>query len=217
MAQNPNQQPDTVAEVDQAISNSEKFLQENRKRILIGAIVIVLVALGWSLWSSHSQSNNETAQSEMYAGEFLFEEKDYEQALAVFEDVVDNYGSTKAGKLAKAYAGLCQKNLKNYEAAIKYLKSYNGNDSFIAPAVESALGDCYVETADFANAAKHFMNAAKMANNEGMSPLFLFKAGLAYEEMGDKAAALKAYTTIKEKWLTSAIGKEIDKYIYRVQ
>jgi hypothetical protein len=40
---------------------------------------------------------------------------------------------------------------------------------------------------------------------------------LAYEAKGDKQGALKAYTAIKENWLQTTIGQDVDKYIYRVQ
>lgn len=217
MAQNSNKNVDkTVEEVDAAISKTEAFIDKNKKNLLYGAIALVAVVAIVSLWGWYNNGQDEKAQDEMYAAQFLFDEKNYEEALVAFEDVIDNYGSTASGNLAKAYAGLCNKELKNYEAAIGYLKSYSGSDMMIAPAIESALGDCYVETGDYANGAKCFEKAASAANNEAFSPLYLKKAGLAYEKMGDKAAAAKVYITIKESWLQTAIGQEVDKYIYRV-
>ena len=217
MAQNSNHHADTTTEVDLAISKSEKFLHDHNKSILWTALAIVVVAIGVAIFNHVSQNNEQAAQEQIYAGQFLFEAGDYEQALGLFEDVIDQYNTTPAGNLAKAYAGLCHKNLGNYESAIKVLNGYKTKDALVGPAVESALGDCYVETGDYATAAKHFVNAAKEANNEGMSPLFLFKAGLAYEKCGDKAGALKAYQTVKDKWTSTAVGQEIEKYIYRVQ
>jgi tetratricopeptide (TPR) repeat protein len=175
----------------------------------------VAVVLVVSVWNWFNNSRNSKAQDEIYAAQFLFEAGHYDEALAQFEDVIDSYGSTKTGNLAKAYAGLCQKELKNYDEAIKYLKQFSGNDQLIAPAIEAALGDCYVETDQYAEAAKCFEKAAAATDNEAFSPLYLKKAGLAYEAQGDKNAALKAYNAIKDNWLQTTIGQ--DKYIYRVQ
>jgi tetratricopeptide (TPR) repeat protein len=96
---------------------------------------------------------------------------------------------------------------------------FNGEDNIIAPAMLSALGDCYVEleTPDYAAAAKAFEKAASLANNAQFSPLYLFKAGLAYEAKSDNAKALKAYETIKTKWADSELANTIDKYIVRVK
>ncbi len=218
MAQKSNKNIDkTVEEMDAALSKTEVFIDENKKNLLWGAIAIVAVVAIVSLWNWYSNRKDTDAQNEIYTAQFLFDEGKYEEALIAFEDVIDNYGSTRTGNLAKAYAGLCNKELKNYEAAIGYLKAYSGSDMMIAPAIESALGDCYVETGDYAKGAKCFEKAASAADNEAFSPLYLKKAGLAYEKNGDKAAAAKVYMTIKESWLQTPIGQEVDKYIYRVQ
>ena len=62
-----------------------------------------------------------------------------------------------------------------------------------------------------------FEKAASLANNAQFSPLYLFKAGLAYEAKSDNAKALKAYETIKTKWADSELANTIDKYIVRVK
>ena len=207
--------------IDQPLSKTEEFLQQkdNQKKIVyvfIAIILIVAIIFGWH-WMS--QNNNEKAQNEIWNSELLFDQGQYEQALEGFEAVVDEYGSTRAGNTAKAYAGLCHKNLGNYEDAIKFLQDFDGNDNVIAPAILSALGDCYVdkENPDYNKAAQTFEQAAKAANNAQYSPLFLRKAGLAYEAAGDQKNALKAYQNIQDNWAETSIAQSIDKYIERVK
>jgi tetratricopeptide (TPR) repeat protein len=218
MAQNvKNKAEQNENEVDVAISKTEAFIENNKKRILWGAIVAVAIVLVVSVWNWFNTSRDTKAQDEIYTAQFLFEAGKYDEALTEFEAVIDSYGSTKTGNLAKAYAGLCQKELKNYDEAISYLKQFSGDDMIIAPAIEAALGDCYVETDQLKEAVKCFEKAAAATNNEAYSPLYLKKAGLAYEALGDKEGALKAYTAIKDNWLSTSIGQDIEKYIYRVQ
>ena len=207
--------------IDQPLSKTEEFLQQkdNQKKIVyvfIAIILIVAIIFGWH-WMS--QNKNEKAQNEIWNSELLFDQGQYEQALEGFEAVVDEYGSTRAGNTAKAYAGLCHKNLGNYEDAIKFLQDFDGNDNVIAPAILSALGDCYVdkENPDYNKAAQTFEQAAKAANNAQYSPLFLRKAGLAYEAAGDQKNALKAYQNIKDNWAETSLAQSIDKYIERVK
>ncbi len=207
--------------IDQPLSRTEEFLQQkgNQKKIIYSfaaLIIVVAIIFGWR-WMS--QRNNEKAQNEIWNSELLFDQGQYEQALEGFEAVAEQYGSTRAGNTAKAYAGLCHKNLGNYDDAIKYLQDFDGNDNIIAPAILSALGDCYVdkETPDYSKAAQTFEQAAKAASNAQYSPLFLRKAGLAYEEAGDRQNALKAYQSIKDNWAETSIAMSIDKYIERVK
>ncbi len=207
--------------IDEQIDKVERVLgnKNNQKIILyICAAIIILVALIFG-WRYMSQQNNEKAQDEIWTSELLFDQGQYEQALEGFEAVADEYGSTKAGNTAKAYAGLCHKNLGNYDDAIKYLQDFDGGDNVIAPAILSALGDCYVDKAepDYAKAADTFEKAAMAANNAQYSPLYLRKAGLAYEANQDFKSALKVYQNIKDNWAETAIAQTIDKYIERVR
>ena len=48
-----------------------------------------------------------------------------------------------------------------------------------------------------------------------MSPYFLKKAGLVFEEMGKFDEAVKMYTKIKEDYSGSSEAGSIDKYITR--
>lgn len=217
MANNNKKIDNTVEEIDGTISKTELWLEKNQKNIMYALIaVVVLVAAVWG-WNYLKESNNTKAENEIYSAQFLFEEGDYEQALAGFEAVIDEFGSTNAGNLAKAYAGLCQKNLGNNEEAINLLKSYSGKDNVVAPAILSALGDCYVNADNNTEAAKTFEKAAKAADNAEYTPLFLKKAGLAYEAAGDKASALKVYQSIRDNWFETSVGQTIEKYIVRVQ
>ena len=57
--------------------------------------------------------------------------------------------------------------------------------------------------------------AGKQASNEVISPTYLKKAGIAYESLKQYGDAVKAYTTIKEKYFNSMEASDIDKYITR--
>jgi len=60
------------------------------------------------------------------------------------------------------------------------------------------------------------MKAAKHVDNQ-FAAAYLLKAGIMYEELGDKESAIKAYEDIKVKYPQSVEGYEIDKYISRIK
>lgn len=158
----------------------------------------------------------------MFKGEQYFAKDSFALALngngadfAGFEGIIDQYGHTDAGNLAKAYAGICYFKMGDTQKALDMLKSFSGGDNMISPAITGLIGDCYVNMGNTKEGISYFEKAAKQADNEVISPVYLKKAGVAYESLQQYPDAVKAYTTIKEKYFTSMEAGDIDKYITR--
>lgn len=213
-----------VLNVEEAVSRSEAFINKNKKTLVaaICAIVVVVVA-GMLVSTYYIKPREQKAAEALFAGERYFQNGDYETALngdqeyAGFEAVADEFGSTKAGKLAKAYAGISLAKLGRYEEAIPVLKSFKGKDALVAPSVLAALGNCYAQTGDETQAAATLVKAANLADNNLLSPAYLIQAGQIYEKLGQKADALKVYQEVKDKYYGSAQSMDIDRYIERVK
>ena len=214
-----------VLNVEEAVSRSEAFINKNKKMITAAVVaVVVLVAAGMAVSTWVIKPREQKAAEALFAGERYFQNGDYETALngdqyeyAGFESVADDFGSTKAGKLAKAYAGLSLAKLGRYEEAIPYLKGFKGNDAMVAPSVLAALGNGYAHVGDEAQAAATLVKAARLADNSLLSPAYLIQAGQIYEKLGNKADALKAYQEVKDSYYGSTQSMDIDRYIERVK
>ena len=109
--------------------------------------------------------------------------------------------------------GICYKNLGKYEEAVKALDAFNGNDQMVAPALKGAVGNCYAELGQLDKAASALLKAADQADNNTLSPIFLVQAGEILVKQGKFDDAIKAYTTVKEKYFRSYQAMDIDKYI----
>ena len=134
-----------------------------------------------------------------------------------FETIIDKYKYTKTGNVARAYAGICCYQMSDFDQAKNHLKKFKAGDRMISPAITGLIGDCYVDMNETAKGIDYFEKAAKKADNDLLSPVFLKKAGIAYESLNEYKKAIQAYTTIKEKYPNSNEANDIDKYIYRAQ
>ena len=214
-----------VLNVEEAVSRSEAFINKNKKVIsAVVAGVVVLVAAGILVSTYVIKPREQKAAEALFAGEKYFQNGDYETALngdqyeyAGFEAVASDYKCTKAGKLAKAYAGISLAKLGRYEEAIPMLKAFKGGDMMVGPSVLAALGNCYAQVGKEAQAAATLVKAAQQADNNLLSPAYLIQAGQIYEKVGKKADALKAYKQVKTKYYGSMQAADIDKYIERVK
>lgn len=208
-------------EVNGIIAKTEEYIQKNKKMIVTVAAVVVGVILAVFAYVKFvSQPKALRASEDMFAAEQWFYQGDFEKALNGndqfdgFLAVIDNHGCTKAGNLAKYYAGICQLNLGQYEDAIKSLKSYNGKDVFTAGEAQMLIGDAYYEMDNAKEAVSYYEKAAaKAENNIIVAPEALFKAGMAYLKLGDKAAAVKTFQKIKDNYPESMVYGEVDKFM----
>lgn len=210
-------------EVEEIVSKSEQFIENNSKKIIYGIIALALV-VGAILGIKHGYliPQEKKASAAMFKGEQYFAQDSFNIALngngadfEGFEAVIDQYGSTRAGNLSKGYAGICYYKLGDYEKALDMLKSFDPNDNMISPSLIGTIGDCYANMGNLKESISYFEKAAKQASNSVISPSYLMKAGLAYENLKQYGDAIKVYTTIKEKYYGSQEASEVDKYITR--
>jgi len=183
--------------------------------------VIVLIFFGFKRF--YMAPREQEAKEQMFMAERYFEIDSLNLALngdgmyPGFLKIIDDYSMTKGANLSKYYAGICYLKMGNFQDAIDHLKSFKGKDQVIGPMAKGAIGDAFMELNDPAKAAGYYAEAADLKENEFTTPLFLMKAGWAYEIQKDYKKALEKYERIKFKFPASNKAREIDKYIARVK
>ena len=156
MATTEKETYDEVGEVEVLVSRVEMFIEEHSKKIITG-IVAVVVVVGAVLGIKYGYviPREHKAAAELFKGEQYFAKDSFALALngngadyLGFEAIIDEYGSTDAGNLAKAYAGISYFKTGETEKALDYLKAFSGSDNMISPAIVGLIGDCYVNMGD---------------------------------------------------------------------
>ena len=221
MAKIQNQQEAAVAE---AVSKTEQFFQENGKKVVIAVVAIVVVAVAGYLYKSLVIDANAEKASELIIeaqDRFGVQNPDFALALngdengAGFLDVVEQYGSTAAGNLAKHYAGICYLRLGDLENAEKYLSMYKSVNELGAEVVNAQnlglRGDIAVEKGEYEAAVVLYKKAVAASENVYTAPLFLYKQLLAYVALGNKAEAQKCYDTLQAQYPMSVEAREAEK------
>ncbi len=212
-----------TVEVEELVSKSELFIENNSKKIMLGILALaVIVGAFFGYRHGYLIPLQKKASVALFKGEQYFAKDSFQLALngngadyEGFEAIIDQYGNTKPGNLAKAYAGICYAKLGQYDQALENLKSFDASDDMISPAIIGLIGDCYVNMDNAKEGVTYFEKAANAADNEVISPIYLKKAGIAYESMQQYNDAVKVYTQIKEKYFNSMEAADIDKYIAR--
>ena len=125
--QDIKQVDERLENVEEALSKTELWIENNQKTLWIILVVLLVVAFGIFGITKYQKKRNLAAMNQIFPQQFNFEEQatkavdfasyyveneNYALALNGDEehlgllDIVDKYGSTKSGKLAAYYTGL---------------------------------------------------------------------------------------------------------------
>ncbi len=211
--------------VDELVVSSEGFIYKYGKQLVIAlGVILLIVAIYLSYLFFYLKPKDNEAAIAIYKGEQYFgmgldslalygDNDDY----IGFEAIISEYGSTKTGNLAKIYAGISYTRIGNTEKAYECFKESKADDYLIAPSLKAAIGDCLVNIGRPEEAVDYFMNAAKVADNQLLSPQFYKKAALTYRSLKDYKKEIEVLTIIKNNYMNSPQARDAKKYIIEAQ
>jgi TolA-binding protein len=215
-----------TGEAPTASEKAEFFFQKNRKPIIGGLVAAVVLVGGYFGYKALVVAPKEKAAAEtIYKAEAYFRQDSLNKALKGDGSakgllyVIDNYGSTKEGNLAKYYAGVAYLRLKDFSKAEKYLKDFSGNGADQATAMAKfALANAQAELGKKDEALSTYKAAAAaFEKDQSLSSEFLFRAALYAETLNKNDEALKLYKELKAKFPKTDKGFQVDKYINRLE
>jgi len=224
MATEVKQQATPVSSKPVSGIRTEEFWVRNGKYIayVIGGILLLIGA--WFVYQEYVVAPKEKqAMEAMWKAESYYRMDSSRLALngdgvnRGFVRIISQYGGTKAGNLARYYAGISYLKLGDFNNAIKQLKDFSTDDDLLKVRTAGALGDAYAESGKKAEAADQYRKAGTLYEEDNFnSPEYLFRAGLLYQELGKNKEAIEVFRIIKDKYLASQQGRDIDKYLARL-
>ena len=233
MATKKNKTDDQFAQIEETLSRTEQYIENNQKNLIkIVAVIVAVIALFAGYWSYYLPSKEKDTQVDMYMAEINFQKDSLNLALngdgqdIGFEDIADEYGgiswlfdlgATKLGGLANLYAGLSHLNFGDFESAIKYFNDFSSDDIILSSLALGCTGDAYMDLGDTKEALSYYKDAASNSKNEFTTPRFMMKQAMIHEMNGNYANALALYKEIEADYKTSFEGNGIEKYIARAE
>ena len=183
------------------------------------AVAVVLFA-GWK-WYIDSQTQE--AETVSFQAVYYFEADSLNKALngdgnnIGFLDIVDSYGMTPTGNLAKFYVGVIYLKQGKFEEAIESLKSYGSSDLLVQARAYSLIGDAYTELKQFEDAVKYYQKASDYKPNKEFTPTYLLKLALAQEKSNNLESALSTYNTILEEYPNTPASNDAKREQGRIE
>jgi tetratricopeptide (TPR) repeat protein len=173
-----NSVEEPIEGVENLLSKTENYIEENQKSLTIIVTAIVVVVLGYLGYTNlYVAPLEDEARSQIYMAERYFERDSFYLALygdgnyPGFIDIIEDYSVTQTANLARYYAGISYLRVGEYENAVDYLTRFDSRDQLVSPVALGAIGDAYVELGELDKAASFYNKAARRRANEFTSPI----------------------------------------------
>jgi tetratricopeptide (TPR) repeat protein len=127
--------------------------------------------------------------------------------------IVNDYGSTRAGELAKFYLADSYFEVGNFDKALQYYLDVDVSDDLVTASSLAGAGACYAAKGDHATAASYYEKAAFKSTKGPNASENLFHAAQNYAAAGDKEKALDLYKKLKKDYPASTFAREVDRWI----
>ena len=221
---NPSKGQD-MSNVGEILSKSEQLIDKYQKQLIFGvAAIVLIVVIILGVKHLYLVPKERDAQVAIFKGEQYFANSQWDLALYGdsidydgFIAIINNFRFTRTANLAHAYAGICYYHKGEFDKAHDYLKKFSANDRMVSPVVTGLIGDCHVDMGRVKEGVDYFMKAASRADNNLISPIYLKKAGIAYDHLGEYKKSIEVYSAIRDRYPTSQEASDIQKYIDRAE
>lgn len=211
-----------AAEHEDVIVRAKDVWERSGKTILLVLGAVVLVVGGIFAYKNLVVGPKEKKASDaVFRAQEYYSQDSLDKALngdgqyPGFEKIISQYGGTKAGELAKFYAGSIYLKKGSFDKAVKYLKDFNTDAPQIKARHFKLLGDAYAEQGKGKDAIDAYKNAAStFPEDEASASEALFLAAyLADKVQKNQSQAVELYKEVRAKYPQTQWGYEADKYL----
>jgi tetratricopeptide (TPR) repeat protein len=200
------------------------FYERYKKQISIGITAVIVVAVVALIYFRNRADNNERAMAQMAAVYTYFDNAQYQIAIdgapernvAGLRSIVENYGGSDGGELARFYLASAYYNLDSVELALANFEDFSPGNQFLEVSRYAGIAACHEAMGNHGEAAEYFEKAAS-ADAGGVNVAEnLHHAARNYAESGEKEKAVELYRRLKKNHPTTRYGREADRFIIEI-
>jgi TolA-binding protein len=198
-----------------------QFFYQYKKYVSWGITGLVVLAIAGVIYFNNRSANEQKASTAL--GEILryYDKGEYQTAIdgvpeknvMGLKEIVDNYGGSHPGDIAKFFLGNSYYSLGKYDEALKYFEDFGGSYAPLRASAIAGAASCYEAKGDPKEAAEYFERAAAKSSDAQLTPEYLRNAARDYMLSGKKDRASELLKKLKKEYPTSAYARDADRML----
>jgi tetratricopeptide (TPR) repeat protein len=197
------------------------FYEENKRIVGIVTTVVAVVAIAILIVLKNRADANENALLQLGQVQGVYASGQYQAAIDGVPErnvpglkaIVENFGSSRGGELARFMLANAYFELGKYDEALEQFEDFSAPDDMLAASRYAGIGQCYEGKKNYKDAAENFEKAASKDAKDILAPEYLGNAARNYGLAGDKERALELYKRLKKNYPTSLSARDVDRFI----
>ena len=210
--------------VDPLISyytQAKSFYYNNKKYISYSITGVIVVVLAIIFFLNNRSANNERASIEIGKIFQYYDQGNYliaingqpEKGLNGLKKIVDEYGSTNSGEMARFYLANAYFVIDSTDKALEEYDDVSLSDNLLQASAYAGVAACYERKKNNLEAAEYYNKAASKVSDQSMTPEYLYNAAKNYGVGGEKDRAVEILKRIKKEYTNHSAAREVDRYI----
>ena len=204
--------------------NATAYYEENKRAINTGLFIVIAIAAVAFFYVKNRNADNERAQTDLGKVYSFYDNGQYQLAIdgvrerniPGLQTIVNEFGSTHAGNLARFYLADSYYNLKKFTEALKEFEDFSPEGQLLAVSRLAGIAACDEALGKHKEAAENFEKAATKHANDPDAAENFSNAARNYAVAGEKQQALDLYKKVKKSYPTTSFAREADRYIAKL-
>lgn len=209
-----------------AYVKSTSFYYENKKYLNYALTALVVIIVGTFIYINNRRANEEKAAIELAKVIGIYDasatnRSQYqvaidgrpEQGVMGLKTIVENYGGTNSGELARFYLANSYYYLGRYDEALAQFESFDNKSKVLVASALAGAASCYEARKEYDKAGSRYEKAAATIEDSNTAPEYLIASARCYGLAGEKEKAIGLCKQLKKKFPTSPAAREVDRYI----
>ncbi|MDO5655035.1 MAG: tetratricopeptide repeat protein [Flavobacteriaceae bacterium] len=210
---------EAFASLEQTVQASEHFLEKNAKILGIIFGVLIVAAVGYFAYLRFVvEPRNEAAQKEITTADQMFANDSINLALngspgayLGYNQIIDQYGGTAVGNIAKYKSAVALYNQGNYQEALDRINSFSTKEKAMSAMKSGIKGDALVQLGQKEKALDAYEEAINASDLDVLQQVYTKKAAILAMDLQAYDRGLKTVQAFIKKHPDSDTNGEIGK------
>ncbi len=197
------------------------FYEQNKRTIGIATTVVVLVVLAILVIMKNRADSNDSAMLQLGQIEEIFASGQYQAAIdgvperniPGLRSIVDNFGSSRGGELARFMLASAYYELGKFDEALQQFEDFSAPDDMLAASRLAGIAQCREAKKEYREAAEYFEKAGGKSPKDIQAAEYFNNAARDYGLAGEKERAIEVYKRLKKNYPTSPYARDVDRFV----